>query len=263
MKEKSIIVILFALFFFINARSINADIVTYSDDNVSFEYDDSTHARITIDSGKRYNISTKVFDNHIYAPFVMIQASPSEDLKEMMEPANDTIKSVTLISQSPYETAVEFTDGRIGLRKVFETYNNENLIVYFTYPETSSEEYKFCKRIYDSIKASTSFTEQGFSIVSDEYTHVVFDNVLYSPDVRPYVEQAINVCNMFLNAQIDENEAEERFKSLKSGMEKCAEQSGYYFDQWIYLPSIVSKYSDGTIIEIRTELEKVLQQIDE
>lgn len=271
--------LLFLIAFLMVQCIANADTAQYSDDIISFEYDDSIQSSISsyLFTDGRFFVSASTLmmkdeKSSDYNEYTLMISQQDEDYIENAflntEPTTEEIERIEIVSAvEPYECIVYLNDGVKSYQRIIGTYENYYAIQSLATNNESSDKYKQCKLIFDSMKLSNGFFENGLSCLNDDfYGGNIYNNVVYSKLVKPYLEQAIVICDAFLSSSIDAYEAKQRISSLESELAKVGDSSQYVYDSSAKYLLPYDLYfdfnNDGGIITTETEIQNVIDSIE-
>lgn len=264
----------------LSCTAVHADPVDYSDGIVSFQYDDAYNGSI-IRSYIDYNDSvsaTYYIDSQMKSDETDTDYNSAQiyigDFGESWAQDNflneslkaDTIEKNTVTSfELPYERTLDMTDGTTRYQKYFGNYDNLGVVLSLTTNNESSDHHTFCKTVFDSVEIADQFFESGFENIED-VPFIVYNNGIYSSKIQPYLEQAVNICDAFLQFKIDDTEAWRRISAIKDVIETDFSDSDYICDQNVSLlfPNEMdfTLGDDGEIIRCKEYLLNAIDSVD-
>lgn len=265
MKKRLIATILIGI---LMTTPVNAKVVTYEDDYISFDY--STNAKMKIirnisDSEEYplyYSVDTQMYSN-TRTPYIYITVF-LDDEEWRQKLANR--EGVLVVSEDPFETFY-MGDDRFAHSKVIGESEDYVMRIDYSVPDENMDEYATMNAIYDTAKAKDDFAKNGFENNDIYSTTTIFSNVIYSDKGITYIQQAINICDGYLTGLIAGVEAEKRMKSIIDALEDLKENGDYNYDSDLYYAVIYEdKYfgwnDDAHIIDLKAELEDLIKDTD-
>lgn len=268
------------MFFVLSSVPIYAKPVTFSDDFVSFTYDDEPYQLITKTSFSNYlwyYVETDLqitLGNHWPSSSVSIRLEKdTEDayLDSFFYPEGlpDT---VVIDDLSDNEKTYTYINGAVYYRKLIATHDDQYIVASFYASDEESENAQYCHSIYDSIAPTDTFSVNGFLLVDDFgwTTKTIYRKTFFSQEIKDYVEQGIRICERYLAYNMSDDELKEKLLALREAIKNDFTDSGYPFDMSVieFIPdsSVFYVYSDKIevlAIETKQELTKILNEIDE
>jgi len=242
------------------AMPVHADIQTYTDQCLTFQYDDEMHGTITKivapAGGVYYNLETADTQSG-----VAILPVPEEGLNGVI--CDDKTEYFNQVKISDNETETIYPETGLTLRlKVLAVNDSQYAYVTYDVNKESDESQAFL----DSVQIDDSFKE-GFMFENSDsefYEETrVYRNKCYSEQAVVYAEQALKVCNQYLDFKMKDREAcsamEEIEKRLESYMESTKNAKDSDVKKAIFLLNIkISMNNDAEVIEKRDELRKIV-----
>ena len=202
---------------------VSAEIQTYSDEYVSFQYDDEISGFI-----ERYCLRTGfvsyVFIDENDAVTEISMTKDSADLEKLKEvPTNIVISDNVIIRQ----------------------YNN-------------GEKSNF----FDLVKDSVSVPDD-LDIPDDLDSMYIYRNYPYSEQALNYAQAGLDICNEYLTFEITGKEAEKRMEELTKRADSYSDSTGNYGDEDVYhtlsYTSLdFARNDDADIVSLKNELEMIL-----
>ena len=260
------------LLFVLFVNPVHADIVTYSDEYLSFDYDDSALANIdlVIDDTLRYSVSTQMLaeDEEIQSVIIYFDKQKDGwDEEAFFSPDSyDRAISVDVLSKESPEICVHREKSDQYIKLLGHKRNAIATIMFYT-NTADTDRYKFCKGIYDSARVTEYFLTNALPVETDYVSETIYSKVLYSDLIEPYLQQAINICNAFLNFEIEGYKAKSRSESLKEELAEVAMDSPYVYDQYARYsfpyPLDYELEDDVDLIRARQEMQAIIDRIEE
>lgn len=270
-------IVLFSLLFTV---PFFAQPISFSDDYVSFSYDEEQEQLITKTTMKDsiwYYVETDLqtrFDSFTPSSSVSIrlEKNTEENFLDSFFFLNKIPDSVIVEDLSDKEKKYIYQNGSIMLRKVLVSHEDQFIVASFSTTDFEKDSARYCKTVYDSISPSDIFSANG--LPSEKSfgwsTKTIFRNAIFSREIRDYVEQGIRICERFLSYNISDEEYQNKLLALRDAIKIDFIDSEYLFDMTIIelIPDssiflIDSNNIEVHAIETKQELENILQEIDE
>ncbi len=227
------------------------NMVTYSDEYISFEYDADFLASIEcydIPSDdtwrlRLYSIGTAMeIEEKASAPTASITISRTEPaLKSEVYP--DGIESYYNSDRETQNTLVKRVEENeiMVVPKDEEDmpsygkllYCDENTFITAMRTETGkfSEQSEFVKHIYDTVSVVDTYGPESYAEPENGFYYKrIASNVLISNQVINYVNEAIRIIEAYLAFEADADTSKEEMKNLYERVERYVEQSAYVHD---------------------------------
>lgn len=267
-------ILLLLTFCAIMASSTAAEIVQYSDKYVSFEYDSEEYQDISVHVYKSealYFFDTKVLRNADSAKVQMIlrlEANAEEGYYDTIyDPYGQGDEEIL----SETERILRNESGIISYIKILNATEHQLAIIALRTTDENNQRFKYCKRIYDSVSVSDQLIQDGIKYDAEKESidisnKRIYRNVLYSRELRDYIQQGITVCENYLNGQLSALDGKSKSESLADAVENKFKDSEYCYDEIAasYFPSLYFGFPnpEAHIIEQKQELEAILEEID-
>lgn len=254
------------------ASLVHADIITYSDDYLVFDYDNSVLAEIELltDDSLTYSIYTQMLvdDEEVQSIFIEFDKQKDGWNEESFYSIDsyDRAISVDVLSKESPEICVhrEASDQYV---KLLGCKRNAVATISFYTNKSGTDRYKFCKGIYDSAHVTDYFLENALPVEMEFSLDTIYSNVLYSDLIEPYLQQAINICDAFLNFKIESYKAKNRSEALKEELTEVAKNSPYIYDGYAHYSFPLSidfeLEDDGDIIKAKQKMQAIIDRIEE
>ena len=254
----------------------SAEIQTYSDDYISFEYDDEMLGeiikRISYDLDYdhiEYSVSTRIKSNQESGTTVRMMVTSSPNIIESLFTEGDNDEyTITLESDDPLTSRIDFKaeNGGTNFCKVLAKRNDQYVITIIATSELDSERYNVCKHIVDSVVVSDNFIENGYipkDTDDSRETEEIFYNLRLSEQGIKYAQAALDICNQYLDIEISGKEASDKIEELRNRVDSYKDSSDYYADSDIYYAIFNTNVefllgNDAKIIETRDELQRMV-----
>lgn len=256
------------------------NIITYSDDIVSFDYDSDFQAEIfRHDSGSTYSVPTnyqaaadfpEVADSSngsfsIRVGSINEWSEKYQNWKDIV-PTNpsdqDLYESVDVIADGELpESLVHVNSAEYGNYNFYRKllgYNDDYFIIAdYRLSDNDSEQDVFFKSLYDTVKVSDIFLNNEYSQPKDtEYT-MIFSNVHYSDQVINYAKELIRIGQEYLDFSLSSDEAYTQLQEVLDRLSNYCESSESKFD------SDISNIAYGIDVNILLKNDsKVLRTIE-
>lgn len=227
------------------------NMVMYSDEYISFEYDADFFASIerydtpSEDSWglRNYSVGTamEVSEKSI-EPIVSITISDTKSaLESGLYPdgiekyynSNRDNENVSAICIGKNEIMTEVKDPGFIPTYAKLLYYDEGTFITAIRSESEElpEQSKFVKHIYDTISVADTYSVEGYTGPEDGYYHErIVSNVLLSEQAKNYANEAIRIINEYLTFEVDAATSQEELANLYDRAENYAEQSEYVHD---------------------------------
>ena len=259
--------------------------LAYEDEYVKFEYDDEVlqafKAGHNYDGGIGYECRTYMTQTERdLVRAVAIITLIDDRFIEVPENFNDIFPEYIYLFNSPEiitngeELEFQCEDGSHGYAKIVSSHDNQYILAACSAIDTSSDEFAYCKSIYDSVEASEVFEAVGFTdkVVNDETAYDMSKdicyNVVFSKQVKDYVNEGIKICQGFLDGDLFDFEAERKMETLTEAVKEQFSNSEYVHDrdiQFLLPDPLYFSFVDPEvhIIKAKQDLEAVLDTFDE
>lgn len=279
MKDKSFY--LFNLtFILLLSITVYAKPVTFSDDFVSFTYDDEPYQLITQTSFSNYlwyYVETDLqitLGNHWPSSSVSIrlEKDSEDDFLDSFFSPEALPDTIVIDDLSDREKKYTYLNGAVYYRKLIATHDDQYIVALFYASDEENENAQYCRSIYGSIAPTDTFSVNGFLLVDDFgwTTKTIYRKTMFSQELKDYVEQGIRICERYLAYNMSDDEVKEKLLALREAIKNDFTDSGYPFDMSVieFIPdsSVFYIYSDKIeviAIETKHELEKILNEINE
>lgn len=272
-----VIAVLFCNAFCITGHCAN--MTTYSDAYVSFEYDADFLASIEFwDSNMglekaSYTIDTAMqSDEKFAAPFARISINNTEyGLKlsgfenGIREHFNSDSENESYAMQNINENELFATakskKGTSHYCKLLYADDDTYITMLYYDVEGYDKELEFVKHVYDTISVNESYGSGSYTKPENEFVHTrIFSNVLISEQMLNYANEAIRIIESYLAFEIDEDTAQGEIKDLYHRMLSYKTKSGYLHDEDVCSALYLAEYkfdgnSDVELLEMIDELE--------
>ena len=228
---------------------VSAEVQTYSDDYISFEYDDEMigsiekHSMLNAEYFTiQYYMNTSIKKDDATDNYACITITSNEQRIKNSKSDGETEMTVrTLISEDPITTQIEYKDdsGIISIDKIVAERPDQCVISSISSNDNESKEYSYCKLFADSAAVSDKFNEKGYDYsdpvddteIESEY---IFLNKRYSEQAIIYAQKAIDTCNQYLNMEISGKDASDIFEELAMRTDSYKDESEYSSDSDVY-----------------------------
>ena len=259
--------------------------LAYEDEYVKFEYDDEVlqafKAGHNYDGGIGYECRTYMTQTERDpVGAVAIITLIDDRFIEVPENFTDIFPEYIYLFKSPEiiagneELEFQCEDGSHGYAKIVSNYGDQYILAACSAVDTSSAEFAYCKSIYDSVEASEMFEGSGFGdkTVNDktafDISNDICYNVVFSKQVKDYVDEGIRVCQKFLDGDLYDSEAARKIEALVEAVEEQFSDSEYIHDgdlKFLFPNSLYFSFVDPEvhIIRAKQNLEAVLETIGE
>ena len=202
---------------------VSAEIQTYTDDYVSFQYDDEAEGFISRYCFSNGFIHYRFFENDMGVSEILVARDPA-DLEK-------------------YENAKG-----IVIKKI-----SDNVLVYRT-----ENEDKFYDLILESL-----FIQDNLDIPDELDTVEFYKNYPYSEQALNYAQAGWDICNEYLTFKITGKDAEKRMEELIKRAKDYSETTEDIGDQDVYSTVNFTSLSfalndDSDVIKLKEELELIL-----
>ena len=243
----------YVVFFFLDLLivlcplSVSAQIFDYSDDYVSFSYDDEMLGKISIMTH---------YGNDHYIEYDFSFADRTEDpVSFCMLCLQNKDENY---DESQYEPVLSGKNGR----DINIIQNDDDFLVFTSKTSNldNSPYQKYIDIIFDSLSFS-DFDSIDSSLVSDGD---VFVNINISDQATIYAKAGIDILNGYMKMEIGPDDASDQINELITRIENYLDgDTEYYFDREIKYPfSLVDLYlssgKDDKILEVVHELEDLI-----
>ena len=227
-----------------------AEIVDYTDDYVSFSYDDEMIGKIERDISAESNSLN-------YDLFARNRKEDGAAGCHFGITLNDYEVAGYDFGISSYEGKENEDNPSKILNKGSERFSHISLY------ESENEDYNAWARVfYDSFKVNGGINVDNLEFQSDDST-VVFSNEILSDQGYTYCEQALDILNGYMDMSIDPDDASSEIKKLSDRVDSYCEDSDYYADSAIYSAIFLSHLNidmgkDGEVQESIDELNQLM-----
>lgn len=258
------------------AVPVSAEIQTYSDDYISFEYDDEMIGEIAKRIEYEYDydyieyyVRTMIRSKQEKGTVAKILITSSPTTVDVLFTEEDTEDyTVTLESDDPLTSKKEFRKENEGtnFNKVLAQHGDQYVISIISTNEIGSERYNNCKNIVDSVVVSNNFIENGY-IPKDTQEKYEEEEILYnkrfSEQGIKYAQAIIDVCNKYMDMEIGGKEASDTIEELRNRLESYKDVSEYFSDSDIYWEIFNANYyfstgKDAKIIQIIDKMQEII-----
>ena len=234
-----------------------AEIQTYTDQCLSFQYDDAMPGRIaktTVkDSAVYYTLDT---DGHSAS----VSINTIDRLASQFDESEDEYFKIEKISDDKIKST-NFISGEITISQLINT--TESHFSFMSYTEPNDNDY--CQAFLDSIIIDDSFKD-GFvfdAIEDDVEIEYIFRNKCYSEQAINYAQAALDVCNQYLGFDIDGKEAGKKIAEIIKRAESYCNSSDNKYDRDVYSAIFLGELNfsmndDGDIMEMKKELQAIV-----
>ncbi len=251
MKKRT--ALLFTALLITSSVVASAEKQTYSDESISFTYDNEWYGKISSFSTEDHRVYT--FDTQTYkdlkAPSVSIRFSLQTDINDSVYTrATDGFigekYEYTPIGDYQYvESEIESGD-LLSLCEIL--YYDGSLMVSRLISAGEDQTYwEEAEALYDSIELPENFIYEPYES-EDEYgidfKHI-YENAVYSDQISKYANALVETIDQYLSFDIDMNEAIEKAKTILDRAETYADSSDYISDPSFSLAFISLKLSIG------------------
>lgn len=289
MKKRAVTVIeVICLWCMLGAIVQCENIVTYSDEYISFEYDADFLASIEcydIPSDdtwrlRLYSIETAMeADEKTFAPTASITISRTEPaLKSEVYP--DGIESyynsdretqntlIKRVEENEIMVAPKDEEGMPSYGKLLYCDENTFITAMRTETEKFSEQSEFAKHIYDTVSVVETYGPESYVEPEDGFYYKrIASNVLLSKQAVNYANEAVRIIEAYLAFEVDEDTSKEEMEELYGKVERYAEQSEYVHDADIKSILFLTEYdfdgnSDIELLDTVDELKMVCRLED-
>lgn len=246
-RNAFILACLITLFSALLSVHASAQIVDYSDEYVSFSYDDEMLGKI--------HISTR-YDNDHYIEYDFDFADKSED----------PISHYALYLQNKDENYDEaqygnLLNGKLGREPIFFQNDEKVLIFCSMSSNTDASPFKqYIDIVFDSLVVPEVDSVDSSKITSGD----IFMNVNISDQASVYAQTGVDILNKYMKMELSPDEAADQISTLVTRIDNYLKNdTEYYFDREIKYPfSLVDLYlsggKDDEIINTINKLESLI-----
>ncbi len=227
-----------------------AEIVDYTDDYVSFSYDDEMIGKIERDISAESNSLN-------YDLFARNRKEDGEAGCHFGITLNDYEVAGYDFGISSYEGKENEDNPSKILNKGSERFSHLSLY------ESENDDYNAWARVFfDSFKVNDDIDVDTLEFQSDDST-VIFSNEILSDQGYTYCEKALEILNGYMDMSIDPDDASSEIKKLSDRVDSYCKDSDHYADSAIYSAIFLSHLNidmgkDGEVQESINELNQLM-----
>lgn len=271
MKKKIFMPLLTSLLFLSNATAFAAQtesnpkeadsIITYADDNVTFEYNSNAYATIDVCSNEffvMYRMDLNMYNNNPGYGFLSITLNPIIQNSESEKPWKERViplepggrySKVEIINDSDLpEVYLEYTDeeakacGYASLYLKLLGYTDDSYITISYHPSgiAAGESDDFLKQIYSSASVTDNYLENGYSFDQTDFQNI-FSHVAISEQCKNYGVGALQVAEDYLSFAIESDAAVEKLESI---LDRASDYRSFGGSDYKYDSDVYSAISD-------------------
>lgn len=252
----------------------SAEIQTYLDSYVSFQYDDEMIGEISkTETGDpvyvMYEVNTSIKKNDPDVNYANLTISTNPYIINSITDEFENQKR-TIISEDPLQVSIEYLDhpGTQTIVTVIGTHEDQAVTTSITSNNRESKNYEYCKQFIDSITLSELFNYEGYFFITKEtgdsiMISDIFNNKRYSEQAILYAQKALDTCNQYLAMEISGEEAAKVFDELERRTKSYKDTSEYSSDSDVYFAVFLKSSSfkrgdDAKVMEIRDKLQVIV-----
>lgn len=262
-----------------------SEIATYSDEYVSFDYIkgvncDISYSYTDYDNILAYSCSTAMTDDDKnisvrisirnikdYETSNKIEAGEWKEHYFSESSDKHYIREVVSSGDFP-EVKLTYTDpdDRIDYVKLIGYTENDFVVARFVFDGEDSEKSELCRKIYDSVKVTDFYLDNGYMNTDDRVViERIYSNIVLSEQGKKYAEAAIGILEGYLSFEIDADEASKQIDEVRNRSESFSQTSDYLYDSRIdselYVTSLdIDMGNDGNVSKTLQELKTLINE---
>lgn len=251
------------------------NIVTYSDDVLSFDYDSDFVASIDFyDAGTftfaYYSASTSM-KNDYHGGSLTININKIDEFEEpwldfyFPLESNENFKVIEVLEANDdcreiYYESKHF-DEPPKYRKLLSF--NDDTFIGATYTLSDDEACnEFLKTIYDSLDTSKGYDINGYPF-SDEWLSVgIYGKYIFSEQSLNYIRKALEIANLYLQFEVDSSSAYSQINEIRNRFEEYLDDTDYTYDirlygKLYYLELEIDSENDAALISVINDIKNM------
>ena len=247
---------------------VYAEIQTYSDDYISFQYDDEMEGAIgyvsfnslySFSLSGKYKNSGASINIHCDADYIENFHKESESDKSRIVPCAD----------NEFERDIFFIEsGAVSHQKMIVLNDEYSIILSLTTLDGASEDNLCSKEFIDSFEYNADAIINNLIFSDDYHVIYIFKNYKYPKQAVTYAKKALETCKKYMNMELSGEEAADIFEKLKERAKSYMEYSEFTADSDMYfaISSFYESYftsgKDGEILKRMETLEQIIEHED-
>ena len=252
---------------------MSAEIKTYSDEYVTFQYDDEmvgvvskTHRNDFLS----YMVSSKykVGDPTSVAAYVEFCKVPSL-IDTFLDPTGTDNIHVEIVSEENYDRDLSYADGDVTTtsHQHLDVLNDTDSIIYsLTSNSEDSPNYEYVQMLLDTVTIADEWKE-SLTIPKPESEYgdvdIIFKNVKYSEQAIKYAEAALEIYTQYFDMKMDGEEAAKKIEELENRTKSYKDTSEYAYDSDVFYAIFLDSSSfrngkDADLMESKEKLEAII-----
>ena len=229
------------------ASAVHAEeIVTFTDENIIFDYMPEEFCSISfLNTGEKTNYVclTKMKEDelNIYAGIMIYDIASYEKTEEIdsgtwkehyfSDFENEFYKDkVILEGDYPEIETIYQDDGCVGYKRLIGSTDKDFAVAICRLNEDEQDASKMCRMIYDTAKVTDGYLKNGCITNEENRVGYIYRNVVLSEQGNNYAKEAIDVLEGYLSFKIDADDASKQIEDIKNRSESYAETSEYVYD---------------------------------
>ena len=245
-----------------------AEIQTFTDGYISFEYDDEAIGDLTgakLPDAVHYNYFTNYKESDVRTNQVNIAMKTVDDIKEYLTEKQEDGTIPKIISEDPLQVVSVFPDEGTYTRTVVGNHENQYVISSIFVADENSDSYDSCRRLYDSATVTDEFLESGYDFEKSPVGmfEEIYSRMYYSKQAIAYAQKALETCEQYMNMEISGKEAADVFEELERRSDSYRETTEYSNDSDVYFAVSNEAYNfeygkDAEILETMETLQRIV-----
>ena len=250
------------------AYPCKAEIQTFTDGYISFEYDDEAIGDLTgakLPDAVHYNYFTNYKESDVRTNRVNIAMKTVDDIKEYLTEKQEDGTIPKIISEDPLQVVSVFPDEGTYTRTIVGNHEDQYVISSIFVADENSDSYDSCRRLYESATVTDEFLESGYDFEKSPtgMFEEIYSRMYYSKQAIAYAQKALETCEQYMNMEISGKDAADVFEELERRTDSYRETTEYSNDSDVYFAVSNEAYNfeygkDAEILETMDTLQRIV-----